>query len=111
MIPIDTPSALEEALDAPRALVYKHSPRCGLSFLARREIRRFEEKFPDATVYVIDVVARKDLSETVAARLGVRHESPQALLVERGRARAHASHRGVRSTDLSRWWLDSVDRR
>ena len=109
MTPIDTPADLERALRAPRALVYKHSPRCGLSLLARREIRRFEENFPDAAVFVIDVVARKDLSDALASRLGVPHESPQALLLERGRARAHASHRAVRSPDLSRWWVGDVD--
>jgi bacillithiol system protein YtxJ len=40
------------------------------------------------------------LSDTVAERLGVRHESPQALLIKDGRAVWHASHWSITSEAL-----------
>lgn len=104
MMRLRTLDELDDALDGPRAIYYKHSPVCGLSLLARRQVARFRDNFPDSTVYLVDVVADRPLSDRLERHLGVRHESPQAILVERGRAVTHASHRSVRAATLGEWW-------
>ena len=95
---------LEEVLEAPRVLVYKHSTRCGLCTRTIREVEAFAEKFPDARIELVDVLVDRSVSDAIETRLGVHHESPQAILVEGGKAIHHASHRGVSAARLAIWW-------
>jgi bacillithiol system protein YtxJ len=95
---------LQELMTAERAILFKHSTRCELSFSARVQIERFAENFPAAQVFVIDVLRHRRVSNEAETRLQVRHESPQAILVESGQATQQASHRAVSLETLSEWW-------
>ncbi|MEK7402782.1 MAG: bacillithiol system redox-active protein YtxJ [Gemmatimonadota bacterium] len=74
------------------AIVFKHSPSCGVSHLALRVIRNFVGAHPEVPVLVVDVIDQRELSETIAERLGIRHESPQSIVVRAGHAMSSASH-------------------
>jgi len=50
---------------------------------------------PDVPVYWVDVKGQRPLSREIAGRLGITHESPQAILLRRGTPVWHASHSGV----------------
>ncbi len=100
ILPVEDEAAVEQAMGAPRAVIYKHSPRCGVCVASDQEIRHFVDGPCDIPVYWIDVVARGRLSQLVAAQVGVTHESPQVILLERGRVVWHASHWEVRASDL-----------
>ena len=95
MNPVKDADELERAFGEPWALVFKHSTRCPVSTMAWRELAAFRKAHPEAVVYVVHVVEQRDLSNALAARTGVRHESPQAILLEAGRVAWHASHEGV----------------
>lgn len=84
------------------ALIYKHSPRCGVSLATVGEVRRFMEANAGVPVYVVDVIRDRPVSRAVERRLGVRHESPQVLLLQRGVAVWNASHRAVTAEALAR---------
>jgi bacillithiol system protein YtxJ len=84
----------------PVAVLYKHSPTCGLSDIAMGEVRAFTAEHPDVPVYLVDVFALRPLSNEVEARLGVRHESPQALVFQAGALTWHGSHRRVTAATL-----------
>ena len=74
-------------------LIFKHSPTCGVSAEAYDEIAALLAGPPiSADVYLVDVRADRLVSNAIAARLKIRHESPQVLLVDRGQARWSASH-------------------
>lgn len=100
--PIRRESDLEEALAAPLAVLYKHSPLCGLSDMAARQVERFLEAHPDVPVYQVDVVRARPLSREVEHRLGIRHESPQALVLRDGVVSWHGSHRAITAEALER---------
>jgi bacillithiol system protein YtxJ len=100
ILPLGTAADLDAALAAPVAVLYKHSPRCGVCIAAEREVRHFAEGHPAVPVYWLDVVAERGLAQLAAARLNVRHESPQVILVEGGAVRLAASHWDVRAADL-----------
>jgi len=89
---VDDENNLDEVLALPKFLLYKHSSRCGTSVRAMAEVERFARSAPGIPVFGIDVVRQKALSVRTAEKLGVGHESPQVLLVERGSAVWHASH-------------------
>jgi bacillithiol system protein YtxJ len=48
------------------------------------------------------VQTHRDVSNAVAARLGVRHETPQAILVRGGKAIWSASHFRVNAASLDK---------
>src|SRR5687767_12477804 len=74
-------------------LLFKHSASCGTSFEALDELidHLNDERLP-ARYAMITVQTHRDLSTAVAKRLGVRHETPQALLIREGRVVWSASH-------------------
>ena len=93
---------LDAALSSEIALLYKHSPYCGLSAMARHEISFFSQGNPGVPVFVIDVIHRRPLSQQIAQRFEIEHESPQVILLRRGRPVFDASHRGVSAYALER---------
>lgn len=78
------------------ALLFKHSNRCSLSDLALKRVLNLNTEIEaHCSMYIIDVVKKKSLSQLIADELGVRHESPQALLIYRGYLQDHASHNSI----------------
>lgn len=74
-------------------VLYKHSATCGTSGMALEEIRALLSGAPlGVPVGLVQVQSARAVSAEVAARFGIRHESPQVLIVEHGRVRWHASH-------------------
>ena len=100
--PITDRSTLERALQLPVAVLYKHSPLCGVSSWARRQVLRFANEHPDTDVFQIDVVRSPDLSDAVEELLGVQHQSPQAFLVRRGAQAWTGSHGSITADTLDR---------
>lgn len=93
--PIPAVSSMEdlEALFAQELLVlFKHSPTCALSLSAYREVARLQDVRPSAPVHLISVRSGRDLSRYVEQRTGVRHESPQVIILCKGEVVAAASH-------------------
>ena len=90
-------SALEELLETSKVRpvwVFKHSLTCGTSSVAWAEFRRFAEDQPDAEAIcaLIEVQSARAVSNALAERTGVRHQSPQVLLLRDARVAWHASH-------------------
>jgi bacillithiol system protein YtxJ len=89
----DVDALLDESCLHP-VLVLKHSRTCGTSAQALDELLAYlDEREPaDVRFALVTVQTHRDVSNAIAQRLGIRHETPQALLVcDRGVA-WHASH-------------------
>ena len=88
-----------------RAVVFfKHSLTCPISTAAFREYQQFLDDRPDGddTVYtLIEIQNARDVSNALAERTGVRHESPQALLVRDGQVVWNASHWSIKVASLN----------
>jgi monothiol bacilliredoxin len=85
-------AAIAESRDRP-VLLFKHSRTCGISCEALDELHAHAEDFKGSAAYkVITVQSHRQLSNEAAARLGVRHETPQAILLRDGRPVWTASH-------------------
>ncbi|HVF45748.1 MAG TPA: bacillithiol system redox-active protein YtxJ [Pyrinomonadaceae bacterium] len=88
--PVSDASALEQLFERSNAepvLLFKHSNSCPISARAYRQMQ--EVKTPVSLLVVQD---GRELSSDVATRTGVRHETPQALVLRNGRAVWVASH-------------------
>ena len=108
MHPDLTPLHRLEELDALLAesqqrplLLFKHSYTCGISAEALDEIvEHLNHESVDARYAMVTVQTHRELSNEVAARLGVRHQTPQAILVKDGRAIWTASHFRVNAGEI-----------
>jgi bacillithiol system protein YtxJ len=94
--------ALLGPASGPVAL-YKHSTQCGNSETALEEVRAFEEKNPTGTtIYYLDLLAHRDVSNAIAQRLGIRHESPQFIVLKDGKPLTVLNHRAIRLDALAK---------
>jgi bacillithiol system protein YtxJ len=85
-------------------LLFKHSSSCPLSVYAFRQLMNFLEK--DAlylTCGVVIVQRARHVSNEIASRLNVVHESPQVILIENGRAVWHESHNKITAEKLRQY--------
>ena len=73
-------------------VIFKHSATCGTSAQAYDEVEEFLHANPGARVHIVDVWSGRALSQHIAKALGVRHESPQLLVISGGHVVWHASH-------------------
>jgi bacillithiol system protein YtxJ len=81
--------------------VLKHSLVCPLSAEALREFGRFAATPTGSELRVLEIQRQRGLSQELARRTGVRHESPQAILVRDGKASWHASHWSITARALA----------
>jgi bacillithiol system protein YtxJ len=93
---------LRESAHRP-VLIFKHSRSCGTSAYAFDELQdHLRQAASTARYAVVTVQTHRALSTDVAARLGVRHETPQALLVVDGRVVWQASHYRVTAEAIAK---------
>jgi bacillithiol system protein YtxJ len=99
---IATEADVATALAQPLAVVYKHSPICPTSSMAYEEMRSLRRLQGDVPVYLVDVIHSRPLSRYIAERVGVVHQSPQAIILRAGVPAWHGSHSDLRADDMAR---------
>lgn len=103
-VPTDFDALLEASHEQPVALL-KHSTACPISARGQKQFVQLEED-GDLPLYTVVVQHTPDLSDHIAETLGVRHETPQAIIIADGEAVYHASHYEVSAEALR----DAADR-
>ena len=83
---------LDAVFRAPAAVLLKHGASCPISAAAREELSALAADRPDLPIYGVEVTGRRALSDAVAGRLGVAHESPQAFVLRDGHVVWCAEH-------------------
>ena len=66
------------------------------------EVETFLRQQPNLTAFTVDARAQRPLSQMIAARSGVEHESPQIIVLRRGVPIWDASHRDITAAALAR---------
>ena len=95
-------AAIAESRQRP-VLLFKHSRHCGISCEALDELNaHLSEAGVEASYNLITVQSHRHVSDEASARLGVRHETPQAILLRDGRPVWNASHFRITADALSR---------
>ena len=90
---ITTPAEADRIITADEPQwILKHSITCPVSAFAMQEFRRYLAAHPDEHAAVVIVQHARPVSNHIAERLGVRHESPQLFLVQAGRVLWDGSH-------------------
>ena len=79
--------------------IFKHSTRCSIS---RMVMSRFESTYSSdsVSVYLLDLLSHRDLSDEIALTFQLIHESPQLLIIKNGECHAHSSHTAINQLNL-----------
>lgn len=87
---VTTPEAVDELFERSKqtpVLVFKHDPYCPISRAAYQAMTQVEGE-----IALVDVANDRDAASAVTKRTGIRHESPQVIVLKDGRATWSASH-------------------
>jgi bacillithiol system protein YtxJ len=88
---------LEKESESKTVVIFKHSTRCGISRMVLNNFERnYDLKKEDGLkLYFLDLLANRDISNEVANRFNVRHESPQMIILKDRKVVQHASHHSI----------------
>jgi bacillithiol system protein YtxJ len=104
-IPLTFTGQLDEIIaisNQKPSIIFKHSTRCSISRMA---LKRFEAEYDlDDTIdaYFLDLLEHRDISNEIATRFNVNHQSPQLLLIKDGKSVYDVSHSDIDAAELKR---------
>ncbi|RQO30637.1 bacillithiol system redox-active protein YtxJ [Taibaiella sp. KBW10] len=78
---------IEEQSKTQPQLIFKHSTQCNISADAEEELNK-----GSVDAYYLDLLAHRNISDEIARRYGVTHQSPQVLIIANGACVYHESH-------------------
>lgn len=78
-------------------ILFKHSLTCPISSAAYQEMERLTHE-----VSLIVMQRSRDTSDEIERRTGIRHESPQVIIVRNGAAVWNASHGSITAKAVER---------
>jgi len=74
-------------------VIFKHSTRCFISSMAKR---KFESEWQgEVNTYLLDLIKFRSISNLIAEKFQVTHQSPQILVVKNGKSIYNNSHEGI----------------
>lgn len=85
-------SIVSESEEKP-IVIFKHSTRCSISRMALKNFEReYDLSEEEATPYFLDLLNHRDISNEIAHKFHVIHQSPQLLLIKNGKSVYDVSH-------------------
>lgn len=88
----DIDNAIERSNEKP-VVIFKHSTRCGISRMVLNQFQNNADFDQDAVLLLyLDLLANRNISDEIAHRLGVFHQSPQLIILKNENVAFHASH-------------------
>jgi bacillithiol system protein YtxJ len=85
-------------------LIFKDSTRCGISKMVIKQFEKlFTEENQHLKVYYLDLLNYRDISNEIAVKFQVMHQSPQLIVIRNGTAVHHASHNDITQVNLTRF--------
>ena len=85
--------AIVDASAEKPVVIFKHSTRCSISRMALKNFEReYDLAESEAAPYFLDLLEHRDISNEIAQKFQVIHQSPQLILIKDGKAVYNASH-------------------
>lgn len=85
---------VQESYQRP-VFIFKHSTRCGISSMTLRRFESELEARDNYGMYYLDLLTYRSLSDLVAERFQVWHQSPQLIMLRNGQLAHHSSHNSI----------------
>ena len=98
---IDSDTDLDALLNQETVMVFKHSTACPVSWAAHLQVMKFADQHPDFPLRVVPVIQERPASNKIAELTGIRHESPQVILLREGKVISAISHGSITLAQLN----------
>lgn len=92
---VESLERLFEKSNEKAVVLFKHSVTCPISNGVFHEVSEIESE-----VNLVVVQTAREISNEIARKTGIRHESPQAIVLKNGKAVYHASHYDITARDV-----------
>lgn len=98
---VDTLEQFEQILNQnSKFFLLKHSLTCPISQAAYQEYSKFTEEHTEIPAYFLAVQEARALSNEIAERYQIKHESPQAILFSNQKPTWNTSHWKITKSSL-----------
>lgn len=100
---MDQLEAIAEKSNGRPQVIFKHSNTCGIS---RMVLNMFEGSYDmdlDIDLYFLTIQNHRDISNRIAEKFDVLHESPQLLVIKNGEVTFHTSHGAISDMDFTKY--------
>lgn len=101
---IETLEEIAENSHQQPIAILKHSTSCGIS---RMVLRQFEKEYDlhegRIKLYFLDLLNHRDISNKIASKFNVPHQSPQLIIIKDGKAVYDASHNEINAGSLNKF--------
>ncbi len=81
-------------------MIFKHSTRCSISSMVMNRLERSWEDTIGVKPYYLDLIRYREISNMIEQKLGVMHQSPQAIVVDKQKVVYYDSHMGISYQDI-----------
>lgn len=92
---------IDELSKKGSVLIFKHSTRCSVSATALDRLERKERMLSTVSNFYLDLISYRAISNEIAQRYQVIHESPQALIIRNGKVVHVTTHLDINWDDLN----------
>lgn len=86
---------IEDASNSKLVVIFKHSTRCSISRMALRQFENEFEANENVLSYYLDLLNHRDISNEIASKFSVVHQSPQLLIISKEKCINNASHSDI----------------
>lgn len=91
---------LDDIIEASKTkpqLLFKHSIRCGISMSAQDALLSGWDIDPSKLdAWHLDLINLRSISNAIAEKTGVPHQSPQVIILDKGEVIFHKTHHAIR---------------
>jgi bacillithiol system protein YtxJ len=81
-------------------IIFKHSTRCSISRMALKNFENEYDLGESVAAYFLDLISFREVSNQIASRFNVVHQSPQLLLIVGGKSVYDVSHSSIDAQEL-----------
>ena len=101
--PLEDLGQIEEIItlsEQKPVIIFKHSTRCSISRMALKNFENEYDLGENVTAYFLDLISFREVSNEIASRFNVVHQSPQLLLIVGGNSVYDVSHSSIDAQEL-----------
>ncbi len=99
----DTIKKLNECVESSQkepVCVFKHSNTCPISMYAKQQVDSFLQMDGQTKIYLVVVQDQRPLSNEIASKMNVKHESPQLLVLKDGEVKSILNHQDITISNI-----------
>lgn len=87
---------LQQAMELDCVFIFKHSTRCSISKMVKSKFERdWKSSNKQLQLLYLDLLSYRSISNQIAELTGVEHQSPQLIVLQKGKVVYAASHNAI----------------